>query len=65
MKKEQQPGQQEWTGRVSNTGNQKTEEQSRDISQIDQQEGEMNNGELGGNLNEDEAGTDEGQSIAT
>lgn len=33
-------------------------EQSNDISQVDQQEGQMNNGELGGNFNAPAAGTE-------
>jgi hypothetical protein len=45
------------TGRLSNTGEENSspaqaEGQQRDISHMDQQEGEMEHGELGGNLNE-------------
>jgi hypothetical protein len=39
-------------GRISNIGNNNEEQDKmiRDISHIDQQEGEMNNGETGGNF---------------
>lgn len=39
-------------GRIENTENPKfeNEDHSADISKVDQQEGTMNNGELGGNL---------------
>jgi hypothetical protein len=44
-------------GRISNTGEERSSPenspaQQRDISDIDRQEGEMQHGELGGNLNE-------------
>lgn len=54
-----QATQQPETGAGKATGNeqgrqpesaQQTAEQSEDISQIDQQEGQMNNGQLGGNF---------------
>jgi hypothetical protein len=37
-------------GRQPENGEQTAAEQSNDISQIDQQEGQMNNGQLGGNF---------------
>jgi hypothetical protein len=42
-------------GRISNPGKQVNEEDinSKDISQVDRQEGEMDHGELGGNLQEE------------
>lgn len=40
-------------GRLSNTGNEKDQKSSsQDISQVDRQEGEMNNGETGMNTEE-------------
>jgi hypothetical protein len=43
-------------GRQPDTTQQTASEPNADISQVDQQEGRMNNGELGGNFNT--AGTD-------
>lgn len=49
---EQQPA---GAGRVSNiNGDERERDLSRDISSIDRQEGEMNNGETGGNFKTDE-----------
>lgn len=45
-------------GRQAGSAQPDAAEETSDISQIDQQEGQMNNGELGGNFNEmkDDAG---------
>jgi hypothetical protein len=42
-------------GRLPDSAEKRTEEMSSDISHVDQQEGQMNNGTLGGNF--DTAGT--------
>ncbi|MGN6616057.1 MAG: hypothetical protein ACTHJ5_02665 [Ilyomonas sp.] len=54
-KKEKDKQNEKVIGRVDNTANSRfeNEKQKPDISKIDQQEGDMKNGELGGNLNED------------
>jgi hypothetical protein len=56
--KTEQPDDQQGKGRTSNSqpGKEK-QEASNDISKVDRQEGEMNHGELGGNLNEEKPGT--------
>lgn len=43
-------------GRVAGS-NQPAAEQKADISQVDRQEGQMDNGELGGNFNKTDKGT--------
>ena len=48
----QQQNTNEGTGRVNQPG--QTGQSQRDISDVDQQEGTMNNGELGGNFGESE-----------
>lgn len=56
---QQEQNDQGGTGRTANngknTGSQQNQPagQQRDISDVDQQEGDMNNGELGGNLGSD------------
>lgn len=45
-------------GRVAGSNQQTNDEGTADISQVDQQEGHMNHGELGGNL--DNAGSVQG-----
>jgi hypothetical protein len=56
--KAEQLDDQQGKGRTSNSepGKQK-QEASSDISKVDQQEGEMNHGELGGNLNKEDQNT--------
>ena len=52
MEKQNQPRSEEpkGTGRVSNIDGSGQTDQSRDISSIDRQEGEMDHGETGGNF---------------
>jgi len=48
-----QAGQQKGVGRIPADGNEEQLEKKKDISFVDRQEGDMDNGELGGNFYKD------------